>query len=239
MRIRRDPDVDTNRGATLTDPCLTPERAFATGTPGLTRRGGINWLALATVAMSLAAISAVLYALILRNAQTEVRMGTEHEFVGVLAPATELEDLDRKQSTSLIELRGKLVLLVFWGTWSSSSRQLAPLWNKIWESHRDHPKFAMVTVACESAAGDVHSKEDHFADEIRSFMEQERFTYPVWRDPEGLARGVYSMDRGEYPLTVLISPEGYMLAVWYGFVPGMQADLERLVNRFLTDFGEG
>jgi hypothetical protein len=30
-----------------------------------------------------------------------------------------------------------------------------------------------------------------------------------------------------------------MLAVWYGFVPGMQADLERLVDRFLTDFGEG
>lgn len=202
------------------------------------RRGGINWLALVTLAVSLAAAGTVLYALILRNAESEVRMGTQHDFVGAKPQPTNLENLDDKQKTSLIDLRGKLVLLVFWGTWDPSSREFASDWNELWESHRKHPRFAMMMVACESPSEAVGTAEDRFADGVRKFMKERGLTFPVWRDPEGLARSEFHMDRGEYPLTVLIGQEGYIRALWYGPVPGMQQDLERLVNRYLEEFGD-
>jgi hypothetical protein len=195
----------------------------------------VNWLVLATVVMTLAAVLAVAYALSLR-AEPEIRMGTQHEFVGAQAPASSLENLDKTESTDLIALRGKLVLMIFWGPWDYTSAQLAPFWEQVWQRHRDDPHFAMVTVACEPPQQTLAGGE-RFTGEVRAFLERAGATFPVWRDPDGTARSPYYMDQAVYPLTVLIDPEGYLRALWYGPVPGMQAELDRLVQRYLEEFG--
>jgi peroxiredoxin len=101
-------------------------------------------------------------------------------------------------SVSLAGLRGKVVLFNIWATWCHPCRAEIPELLALYEKHRARG-FEIVGVSVDADGAD---------DAIKSFMEEFRMTYPVWRDPDErvstrfLAIGV--------PATYLIDREGIL-----------------------------
>jgi thiol-disulfide isomerase/thioredoxin len=121
--------------------------------------------------------------------------------VGRPAPPIEGEDLDR-QPLRLEDFRGKVVLLVFWGSWCGPCMAMVPHERELFERHRDKP-FVLLGVNCgdplEKAQATVKEKEmawRHWYDgeQIRGPI-QTHYNVPHWPrifviDKQGLIRGI-------------------------------------------------
>jgi len=121
--------------------------------------------------------------------------------VGGTAPPIEGEDLDGKRLT-LADYRGKVVLLVFWGSWCGPCMAMVPHERELFERHREKP-FVMLGVNCgdarDKAQATVKDKQmawRHWWDgeEIRGFIETD-YNVPHWPrifviDKAGLIRGI-------------------------------------------------
>src|SRR5262245_20218268 len=121
--------------------------------------------------------------------------------VGRPAPPIEGEDLDG-QPLRLADFRGKVVLLVFWGSWCGPCMAMVPHERELFERHRDQP-FVLLGVNCgdprEKAQATVKEKEmswRHWYDDeqIRGPI-QTHYNVPHWPrifviDKQGLIRGI-------------------------------------------------
>ena len=130
-------------------------------------------------------------------ARGERPAASEKVEVGAPVPAYATVALNG-DSVSLAGLRGKVVLFNIWATWCHPCRAEIPELLVLYEKHRARG-FEIVGVSVDADGND---------DGIKSFMEEFRMTYPVWRDPDErvstrfLAIGV--------PATYLIDREGIL-----------------------------
>ena len=124
-----------------------------------------------------------------------------HLQVGGTAPAITGEDLDG-QPLRLEDFRGKVVLLVFWGSWCGPCMAMVPHERELFERHKGKP-FVLLGVNCgdprDKAQATVKEKEmawRHWYDgeEIRGPI-QTHYNVPHWPrifviDSHGLIRGI-------------------------------------------------
>lgn len=89
--------------------------------------------------------------------------------VGRPAPAIEGPTMDG-QPRRLADYRGKVVVLVFWGTWCGPCMGEVPNERELAERLKDKP-FALLGVDCEDGQ-----------DRAREVMARERMTWPNWND---------------------------------------------------------
>ena len=89
--------------------------------------------------------------------------------VGRPAPEIEGVDMDGKP-LRLSDYKGKVVVLVFWGTWCGPCMALVPQERELVERLKDQP-FALLGVDCEENK-----------DTAREAMARERMTWPSWYD---------------------------------------------------------
>ena len=92
--------------------------------------------------------------------------------LGAPAPSYRATSLDG-DSVSLAAQRGKVVLLNVWATWCHPCRAEIP------ELQALHDRYQARGLALVGVSVDTEGSDDA----IRSFMEDFRMTYPVWRDP--------------------------------------------------------
>jgi len=104
-----------------------------------------------------------------------------------------LEDL-RGSMVSLKDFQGKVVFLNFWGSWCGPCRIEMPAMELLWQIFQDDD-FVILAV-------DVREKRD----EVSSFIENNRYTFPVLLDSWGRVANIYSVRY--YPTTFLIDREG-------------------------------
>ena len=117
----------------------------------------------------------------------EDRLDEMHNLaVGKPAPEIDGVDLDGKPM-KLSDYRGKVVVLVFWGSWCGPCMEEVPHERELVERLEDKP-FALLGVDCE---------EDKQA--ARAVMERERMTWPSW----------YDGTRGEGPIAQRYQIRGY------------------------------
>ena len=101
-------------------------------------------------------------------------------------------------SVSLAGLRGKVVLFNLWATWCHPCRAEIPELRALHAKYKDRG-LELVGVSVDAEGSD---------EGIKSFMEEFRMTYPIWRDPDErvstrfLAIGV--------PATYLIDRDGIL-----------------------------
>ncbi|HEV7223119.1 MAG TPA: carboxypeptidase regulatory-like domain-containing protein [Pirellulales bacterium] len=121
--------------------------------------------------------------------------------VGRPAPPIEAEALDGKPM-SLAEYRGKVVLLVFWGSWCGPCMQMVPHERELAERHRGKP-FVLLGVNCgdtrEVAQGTIQKQQMTWrcwwdGDEVRGPIETD-YDVPHWPrvfviDAEGMIRAI-------------------------------------------------
>jgi peroxiredoxin len=126
----------------------------------------------------------------------EARVDNWHNLaVGKVAPEIKGVDVHGKP-LKLTDYRGKVVALVFWGTWCSPCMREIPREKELVERMKGRP-FAMLGVDTDADTGVA-----------RKVMEAQGVTWPNWHDGEpGLEEGALVTTKG--PITKLYHVRGY------------------------------
>jgi peroxiredoxin len=119
------------------------------------------------------------------------------------------------------DLRGKVLLLDFWGTWCPPCVASVPSLRSLSHRLKDDP-FQLVSISTD-------------ADEkaLREFVDKHQMDWPqVWDKGRELSRqcGIRS-----FPTYVLVSPEGEILHVTSGYGLGTERDLSSRIHAALKD----
>ena len=109
----------------------------------------------------------------------------------------ELEDLQGTMR-SLTSYQGKVVFLNFWATWCGPCRSEMPSMQKLYDELKDEG-FEIVAVNLQESRS-----------QVKSFMDNEKLTFPVLLDKDGQAGAVYGAR--SIPTTYLIDREGKIFA---------------------------
>jgi thiol-disulfide isomerase/thioredoxin len=120
----------------------------------------------------------------------------------------------------LSDLRGHVVYLDFWASWCGPCKQSFPWMNKLQQ------RFGAQGLQVVAVNLDSHSEES------RQFLSQVPAQFRVAFDSAGSTPKRYAI-KG-MPSSVLIGPDGQVLAVHSGFRPEETAALEALIEKTLA-----
>lgn len=118
----------------------------------------------------------------------------------------------------LSEYYGKPIVVNFWASWCSPCRSELPAFNRVYEKYRDEVVFLMVNLS-----------DGESVSEIKKFVSDNGYTFPVYYDLSGDAArtyGIYSI-----PETVFINSDGSLYGSQLGAVS--EAILENYVKILL------
>jgi thiol-disulfide isomerase/thioredoxin len=185
---------------------------------------------------SAAAIAAGVLLIIITNMppRREPGQGTDHPAVGKSLADIALEPLTGDpRPIDKASLAGKVTLINFWGTWCPPCRAEFPHVVALWEELKDHEDFQLAAVSClqglEESADDLSATEP--------FLKRQGTKMPTYWDPEGRTR--IALSRVEpsfgFPTTVLLDRQGVIRAMWNGYYPGMEVDVEATVRAVLKE----
>jgi peroxiredoxin len=112
---------------------------------------------------------------------------------GDQAPDFRLQTLDGKEM-SLSELKGKVVLLNFWGSWCEPCRNEMPTLEKAYQTYKGQ---GFIVVAVNIAETDVTTS---------AFVKQYGLTFPILMDRDRAVVDLYKI--GPIPTSFFIDPQG-------------------------------
>ena len=137
-------------------------------------------------------------------------------------PAFEFERSPGKVE-NITNLKGKIVLITFFATWCGPCRQELPkIQSDIYNKFRKNPNFELLIFG-----------REHNWDEIKKFSESNKFSMPLYPDPE---RKIYSKFAGQYiPRNFLISKEGKLIFSSTGFNEKDFKKLKEVIGDQLKD----
>ncbi len=193
-----------------------PEAASSRESPP--RRGWrLPWI----VGLGLLAVGAAWYARQTLRPRAEP-MGAAHALVGqpwqpqLFSPLTGV--------TTPLEparLRGKVVLMNYWGTWCYPCRRELPELVRLVRELRPHEDFLFVSVACEDTVP-IHE----LAEKTQRFLETEQYQDIVtYADPSMRNRASFVQLAGlgetfYYPTTLILDRDHTLRGVWMGLDEG-------------------
>jgi peroxiredoxin len=132
------------------------------------------------------------------------------------APDFKLTTLDGKEM-KLSQLRGKAVMLNFWGSWCEPCRTEMPAMQQVYEKYKDE---GFVIVAVNIAETDVAASQ---------FAKQNGLTFPIWMDRDREAVKLYNIK--PIPTSFFIDPDGIIRKKIEG--PLDVSQLELYINAIL------
>lgn len=118
------------------------------------------------------------------------------------APSFEYRSLDGKLHR-LSELRGKVVLINFWGTWCAGCVEEMPTLQRLYDSYRSDPRVAFVIVS-----------ERDSADNVKAFVAKNHLTLPIYYI--GSDTPAKPLAHSAWPSTYFVSPDGVVRGVYAG-----------------------
>lgn len=120
---------------------------------------------------------------------------------------------EKGNGVSLSDFKGKTVFLNFWATWCHACEQEMPHLEKLYHDYGSNQnEVVFLTVAMPDGKGDVSP------DELRHFIKQKGYSFPVLFDEKGEVFGAYGVRA--LPTTYMITKEGEL----YGYVPGAMTE---------------
>lgn len=148
----------------------------------------------------------------------------------VPAPDFTLTDQSGKTHT-LSEYKGKTVFLNFWATWCGPCRQEMPHIQKIYEEYGKN-EGDLVVLGVANPRTDSHPKNSDVSEqEIKQFLEDNGYDYPVAMDNTGDIFGTYGIS--SFPTTFMIDKDGNI----FGYVSGSLT--EEMIRNIIKQTMEG
>ena len=145
-----------------------------------------------------------------------VMKAQEEVIVGSNAPDFTLEDMDGKPF-SLSSLRGKYVIIDFWGSWCAPCISGIPKMKSAYEKHK--AKLEILGVACNESSVDIWRN---------TIKHHELPWINVYNDKLSAVNVKYGIE--SYPTKIVINPEGTILILERGEGDGFYAQLESIIN---------
>ncbi|MBI2091126.1 MAG: TlpA family protein disulfide reductase [Deltaproteobacteria bacterium] len=139
---------------------------------------------------------------------------------GKSAPDFELLDLTGKP-VRLQNLRARVIFLNFWATWCPPCRLEMPTMEELHKEFRSQGLVLLAINYRESAA------------EVKAFLEEHRFTFPVLFDREGKAFDLYQA--WSLPTTYLIGKNGEIVGRVVGYRDWHSEQARALFRQLLED----
>lgn len=137
--------------------------------------------------------------------------GEKQETENGLTPAIDFTLTDQYGNThKLSDYKGKTVFLNFWATWCSPCRVEMPDIQKLYESAETEGENALVVLGV--AAPNMGNEKSE--EEIKAFLEENGYTYPVLMDTTGEVFMSYGVNA--FPTTFMITREGEV----FGYASG-------------------
>ena len=127
-------------------------------------------------------------------------------------PAIDFTLKDQYGNThTLSDYKGKTVFLNFWATWCSPCKAEMPDIQKLYEEFQQEDVVILGVAA--PNLGKEQSEEG-----IRTFLEENGYTYPVLMDTEAEAFQAYGIN--SFPTTFMIDKDGNV----FGYIPGQLSE---------------
>ena len=192
-------------------------------------------------ASRIAAIALIGGALILaviawRQQEWREPVGKRHPLVGKTYLPMELPPLTAKEYVRAADLKGKVVLVNFWGWWCEPCQVEFPHLMELEQSLRSNPDFRFVSVA---SSGDPNSDEDgpELRDRTSAFLSERQADIPTYIDPIAAEqRRITALADKEsfgYPLTVVIGRDGTIRGLWPGYHRGDELEMRAVIDEAL------
>lgn len=144
-----------------------------------------------------------------------------------LTPAIDFILTDQYGNThKLSDYKGKTVFLNFWATWCSPCRAEMPDIQKLYESAETEGEDALVVLGV--AAPNLGNEKSE--EEIKAFLEENGYTYPVLMDTTGEVFMSYGVNA--FPTTFMITREGEV----FGYASGQlnEATMKSIVEQTMS-----
>jgi thiol-disulfide isomerase/thioredoxin len=135
------------------------------------------------------------------------------------------------------DLRGKVVLINFWGPWCPACRMEMPHLLELQKKFRDQDDFQLVLAS--------YSQGSDFADhreQTAEYMRMLEVDQPTWHDPYNFTITALIQDAqlasADMPVTILLDQENILRALWAGFHPNDPADMAQQIRELLNSPGK-
>ena len=127
----------------------------------------------------------------------------------------------------LSDYKGKTVFLNFWATWCGPCKQEMPDIQKIYEKYGGNTGELIVLGVANPKSDAYPGNADVEKEEIISFLEQNKYTYPTVMDETGEIFGQYGISA--FPTTFMVDKNGNV----YGYVSGTltEAMIEDIIKQ--------
>lgn len=160
----------------------------------------------------------------------------KHQGVGQRLELLELMPLTGEARPAALDgLIGRVTLLNCWGTWCPPCRQELPHLAALMKRFEGHKEFQLLAVSY--PAGGSPDDIDSLREETAATLKRLGVDIPTYCDPRLEVRN--ELDRmigfDGFPTSVLIDRGGVIRAVWVGYWPGMETEVERQVGMLLEE----
>lgn len=139
------------------------------------------------------------------------------------------------ESVSLEDLKGRVVLLNFWGTWCPPCRVELPHIAEIHKRFADRSDFRLLAVSC-GPSPDQETYES-LQEDTRDYLAGNRLELPTYADLGATTRQAVDQAVGfqGYPTTLLLDRQGVIRQTWVGYSPGVEKEIEERIERVLAE----
>lgn len=155
--------------------------------------------------------------------------------VGQFLPVVDLQPLANTETKPTADsLRGKVVVLHFWGTWCPPCRREFPEFVELAKKFENESRVAIVSVSC--SGGPEYNLEE-LKSETEAYLSDVAPGMQTYCDPAAMTRTQMAMllsgGTFGYPTTVLTDAEGKITNVLEGFREGEMAKLTQRIESLL------
>lgn len=172
---------------------------------------------------------------LMRTRGTPPSDGRHGPAIGKSLAKFDVKELSNPESHIRLEdLRGKVVLVNFWGPWCLFCREEMPRLVKLDERYRQRKDFQFVAIACAQA---VDEETHEFKKRSIDYLESIEADFPIYLDPGGATRFAVaeaSTVKGfGYPTTLILDQQGNIRGYWDGFQRGDEVHMQTLLEELL------
>jgi thiol-disulfide isomerase/thioredoxin len=191
----------------------------------------VVWAALAVIA-----VGVLLYLLFVPRKPATTTIGSSHPAIGKKLAVLQLEPLTGDgQPVTLDAVRGKVVMINYWGTWCPPCRVEFPHLVELERRLRSRGEFQFVSVSCGRG---LEENLPVLESNTSAFLQQSGADFPTYADPDGTSRlGLVDnaqLDGFAYPTTVLLDGTGTIRALWIGYDYGYEIEMADMVEEVLA-----